>query len=688
MVPLLKREAAVELAQTERSHTSSDSRITSFLRGPWPVVLLLALYWWMAVSAQLEKSITYDELPHLTGGYSYWTTNDYRLGPEVGSLSQRWVALPLLFGRYQFPSLDLPAWIGGNVWFVGHRFFYELSNDLAAMLLSGRAAMALLTVGLGVIVYAWSRRLFGPTGGLVSLLLFVFCPTILAHGSLMTSDLPVTVLLTAAVWSFWNLLHHVSVRTVLVTALAMGGAFLAKLSGLVFIPTALVLLLIRLAGRQPLRVAVVQESRVDRPISQLAVLGLAIAIQALVIVTMLWGAYGFRYEAFGPVRHQGDQFFEPWNTMLEKTGRWTPVIEFARSHQLLPEAYLYQLAHVVGHQAVRRAFLNGEHRREGWWYFFPYVILVKTPLALFILLGTAAAGAAMMARSPAHGAEPVQSGRPWTTGYAAIPLFVLLGVYWGVALTSPLNIGNRHLLPTYPAMFILTGAAAVWLQRPPRVMRVVVLASLGWFVIESVSIRPHYLAYFNQLAGGPAHGYRHLVDSSLDWGQDLPGLKRWLDKHNGDTPKPQLVYLAYFGTGSPEYYGIQARSLIDLTFYLRSPPEEALKPLTGGIYCVSATMLQTVAIRFWGPWTDQYEKAYQILRVDVEAYQRAEGEAQFAGVSPQALQMQLAMFDEMRLSRLLAYLRKREPDDQVGYSILIYRLSDEQVREAVSGPAP
>ena len=64
---------------------------------------------------------------------------------------------------------------------------------------------------------------------------------------------------------------------------------------------------------------------------------------------------------------------------------------------------------------------------------------------------------------------------------------------------------------------------------------------------------PHYLAYFNWIAGGPVNGYKHLVHSSLDWGQDLPGLKRWLNEHDLDSTGKTPVYLAYFGKAKPAY---------------------------------------------------------------------------------------------------------------------------------------
>lgn len=682
----------MENGTVANTRTAQQSRPLSVLNGPWPVVILLVLFWWMSVSAKVDVSVTYDELPHLTGGYSYWVTNDYRLQPENGNLSQRWVAIPLLFSQYQFPSLDLLSWAEANVWGVGYVWFYWMSNDLSTMLLSGRAMMALMAVGLGVLVYAWARSLFRPPGGLLALLLFVFCPSLLAHGSLMTSDLPVTLFLSAAVWSFWMLLHHVSVRTILIASLAMAGALLSKLSGLVFIPIALVLLVIRLVAQRPLRISLFRERHARTPLRQLAVLGPVIVVHVMVAVTVLWGFYGFRYSAFASVRGGYDHFLQPRDEALPLTVWSNPTMQFARDHHLLPEAYLYGFAFALWHTGSRRAFLNGEHREEGWWYFFPYALLVKTPLPFFVLLAAAAA-ALTSGRRPAGATASFSPDHAAEIGYSTIPLGVLLAVYWGFSLTSHLNIGQRHILPTYPAMFILAGAAALWFQRPSMLMKGLVTASLIWFMVESVSIRPHYLAYFNQVAGGPSQGYRHLVDSSLDWGQDLLTLKRRLERHEMKPGHPP-VYLAYFGKGSPAYYGTNARLLTEVQYDSWSTTQEALKPLTGGVYAVSVTILQTVPLRFWGPWTDSYERMYRTLLAELEEYRDMSRDpgatrswlAEKGG--SEAWEERLAIFNDLRLGRLLAYLRTREPDDQVGYSILIYRLSDEQVETALHGPAP
>jgi hypothetical protein len=281
------------------------------------------------------------------------------------------------------------------------------------------------------------------------------------------------------------------------------------------------------------------------------------------------------------------------------------------------------------------------------------------------------------------------SGQPgrW---YALAPLLILWGVYWLFSLFSHLNIGHRYLIPTYPPLFILAGAAAAWFKAPadnePKwtlAARSLVIAALLFSVVEAVGCWPSYLAYFNFLAGGPASGYKHLVDSSLDWGQDLKELKPWLDSHPDDH-----VYLAYFGTASPKYYGIDATILLD--FFNQDKPR-ATEPLTAGTYCISATLLQGIYQPMPGKWNALFENGYQECRKRVLAYQRAANDPEalkklMAGTSQDDIYVLFRDYENLRVARLCAYLRAREPDFNAGHSILIYRLDQADVKAATEGP--
>src|SRR5262249_18905668 len=181
--------------------------------------------------------------------------------------------------------------------------------------------------------------------------------------------------------------------------------------------------------------------------------------------------------------------------------------------------------------------------------------------------------------------------RRYGAGMAAEAMLLIpVVLYWGVALTSHMNIGHRHLLPIYPFLIVFASKIGrVFDSLRPRLLVVIGVLLIGWNIWESAFIYPHYLAYFNQIAGGPSGGYRWLVDSNLDWGQDLKGLAKYMRAHP-DEP----FYFSYFGTGKPQYYGIQGHFLPCVPMKLDREYVGFDEVPSGALVAVSATNLQCV----------------------------------------------------------------------------------------------
>ncbi len=661
------------------------------------VALLLGLHAWLALSSSVEKSATFDEIAHLGGGYLHWTTGDYRFNAESGALPQRWAAWPLLAMDLGVPPDGHPARRDANVWILGRELLYGEGQGAGTRLQAGRAMIVTLSLLLGGLVYAWSKAAWGRAGGLLSLALYSLSPTMLAHARLVTADLTAALFFLLATGALWRLLERVTPARFAGAALAIAALILSKMSGVLILPIAAILVALRLARRHPLELAwgARQRSIMPRGRRALVIAALAIAVVA-VVLGAVWSVYGGRYSAQPDAPAEGSRFLHSFESVLERGGLAGAVLGVAREARLVPEAYLWGLAYTLDTTRERDAFLAGRTGRTGWWWFFPYAVAVKTPLALFGLLGLAAAA---------------RDRRPRGSPRRTDPLWALVAVYSLAAVASHLNIGHRHMLPVYPALFIFAGAAGRWLTRrapgdrsslrgrspgqeglgqgpepKARILgamaAVLTLACLGSFAWESRQIGPHYLSYFNQLAGGPGNGYRHLVDSSLDWGQDLPGLATFLRElraAEGDTP----VYAAYFGAAPPAYYGIEARWLY--SFFPVATPGPTTT-LTGGIYCVSATLLQSMHMELPGPWNVEREDIYRQRRAEVEQL-IGEGDAA-AERSPQEWAQILRSYDRLRSARLFAFLRRREPDARIGYSIHVYRLSEAEVDQAMNAPIP
>lgn len=666
--------------------------MTRLARRSWLCALaitLCALHVWMAASVSRTFSTTFDEIAHLTAGYAYWTQADYRFQPENGNLPQRFAALPLLTQNVAFPPASGEDWRAANVWGIGHAFFHDNGNNLPAMLAAGRAMNALLSGTLCFVIFLWSRQLFGQRGAFLALLLAVFCPALLANGGLITSDTASALGLTVATLSWWRLLHRLTLARLLAAGLGAGLLAISKYSVVLFAPMAVLILGIRLMRTAPL-VFIFQTHRWRiTGWKRIPALGLTALATVGLCITVIWSAYGLRYSAEPHGQENHLVMSQAWDEVLLKNmppsiasgsdivdlrpGPVQAFVSWARTHQLLPEAWLYGLAFVEKNARSRIAYFAGEYRLTGWRIFFPTVFLLKTTLPALALIILGAISVSLIPSGPR---------RIWL--YRIAPVLVLLAVYWSFSIHSTLNIGHRHVLPTYPAFYILAGGTVLLTSRH-RAWTFILVTLVAWHARESLTIRPDYLAYFNSIAGGPERANRLFVDSSLDWGQDLPRLKLWLDEHARNEP----VFLSYFGTGSPKHTGIAATRIADANY--DREPRPTVPALTGGVYCLSSTMFSRVYSQVRGPWSDRDEVAFQQLSAwlsHLRALPAGAPPTWFDGtvVDNQEASARLDHYEYLLFGRLCHFLQLRAPDARIGYSIRIFRLTDEEAALVQKGP--
>lgn len=645
------------------------------------LALLLALgHAALATLAMREKSTTADELAHVTGGYTFNRWHDYRLHPENGNLPQRWQTLPAAWSGAHYPPFNSLAWRKSEVWLAGYDFFYRSGNDPARLLFTARAMNSLFGAATVLLVFFWSRRLWGETGALVAAAFCALCPTMLAHSGLATSDMCMAFFLLAASGAYWRHLHDGRWRIWLLSAALLGLAAVAKFTAVLLLPLALVMAAARVFHPQPLSLG----GRTFRtPLGRLGAIAASTAAQGLVAMAMIWAFFGFRYSVFNPALPAGE-FNLPWDFILSFGGWKAQLIEFCRAGHLLPEGWLYGLAFVLRHAEARGAFLDGDYSIFGWVEFFPKAFLYKTPLSLLAGLTASLVLLTLRLRKDS-GAQVVRHL------YRVTPLLALFSLYWLFSLTSHLNIGHRHILPTYPVLYILCGALGWAVARAWRHSRtgglagaVIVAGLLGWHALVAAKIHPHYLAYFSPVVGGPAEGYRHLVDSSLDWGQDLPALQKWLAAHRHPG---EPVYLSYFGTDEPARYVPDAVLMSRIPSFDRPRPWYWCEP---GLYAISATMLQQVYMQQRGSWTLENEHRYQQLRLNEANFRALKANPRdrpelLLGFTPEEWAIAWSHYEILRFARLCHYLRARRPDAQPGYSIIVYRLDQAEIDAALNG---
>ncbi len=346
-----------------------------------------------------------------------------------------------------------------------------------------RIPSLLLGVLLGWLVWSWSRALFGLRGGALALLLYTFCPNVLAHDHLVTTDISTALAMFGAAYAFWRYLDRPGRGRLLVAVAAFGLAQLTKTTAAFLFPIFALILALRLTARKDLLRA--------------AGLLLLMALGALVILNA-----GFLGEGTGtPLK--GYTFVSDGFKKLAST----PVL---RDVPLpLPYAYVQGLDMVSRDSlAPYWTYLRGRYSDTGFRSYFLWAFLVKVPVAtqliLLMALGLWASG-----RIRAPGADDC----------LLVPVAFLL-VYF--SLFFRLGIGVRYILPAFPFLFVFAGRVAAFQPSPgwARWQPAVVGALLLWLAASSLSVHPHYLSYFNEIAGGPANGWRWLLDSNLDWGQD------------------------------------------------------------------------------------------------------------------------------------------------------------------------
>lgn len=619
------------------------------------VAALLAVHAMFAWQGIYHRSVTSDETGHLVAGFAYWKYGDFRLQPENGNLPQRWSTLPLLVGQPALdPAKDARNWIRSDVWNIAQAFLFESGNNSEFLLLCARTTMLAWSIAAGLIVFFWSRKIWGSTAAIGSLALFAFSPTTLAHAPLVTSDMCAAVCLLGAIAAWWQMCLGPSFLRAGAAGIATGLAFLAKFSAVTLLPV--------FAALAAIALYVEPGSHSRGRARQLFV---AIGFAVAVVYALIWAFFLFRYSAANVPAIPFSRFYIPWEIVSERGGILRDVAQFARTWHIFPEAYLYGFSFVLYFSAERGAFLAGQFSTTGWWWFFPFAFFVKSTIGELVVAGLVLARGWFAARKMIGATIDRALRSP------LLPLALFGVVFGAISVGSHLNIGQRHILPLYLILFIMSGA--LFSASCPILLRIAAgLAVLG-SAVETWSNSPNHLAFFNRLVGGPQNGWHLLVDSSLDWGQDVAPLADWVRQHR----KPgEPVYYSCFGTADPEYEGIRGEPLSP--YYSLGKPRHwiDLKP---GLYCISATMLQDVYGIRPGPWRSELERHFQQLKYSARINVPNGAWNPHLPSTGHHPENPLWLLDRLRFARLCAYLRLRRPDAVINHTQFVFRLTADEI---------
>ena len=485
--------------------------------------LLTILVTQMALAIR-QESLTWDEDDHIFAGYMSWKTGDFGLNPEHPPLVKLLATIPILNMPLHVPALQgrdfkIEAFLDGKD--------FLSKNDGNTMLFRVRMAAAVLTVLTALLVFFAANEMFGGLAGYIALALFAFDPNLLAHGAFVTTDMGLSCFLFASVYLFYRYVKAPSRWRLVIAGLAAGCALASKHTGILVLPMLFVLALCEVLRK--------------RERKQIVQLALALLVIVAIAISVLWAFYGFRYSArsaalaMNPPFSQFSRGLRPLDTLFVTT--------CARRH-LLPESYLYGLIDVRKMVDWYPSYIFGKVYPHGVWFYFPSAFAIKSTLAFLALLVLAIVAIAT---------------RKLTAWREVLFLTLPAAIHFAVATFSTINIGLRHILPVYVFLIPLVAGAA-W---------ILILGDLRWawvigllLVAQGVtSLRtfPAYIAYSNELWGGPANTYKYLSDSNADWGQQLKATKKYLDGRGVTN-----CWFAYFAEGvvDTDYYGIPCKPLI------------------------------------------------------------------------------------------------------------------------------
>lgn len=461
--------------------------------------LLLAAFMVQCIAFARANGQTYDEGVMLASGFRLLRDHRDDVNVEHPPLAKIIAALPVRI--FASPELDLAAWAARreSAFGLGREFLYQGGVPHQQLLDLGRAPMILLALLLVALVGWWARRLWGPVAGLLALALAAFDPNLVAHGSLVGNDMPLTLFTAGAFFCATEFHRSRRVVWLVIAGLAAGLMLATKHSAPFLVATLCVASIAHAAYAGDVRAwwSAANEPGGGRGRAIVHALGncLLVVGVALVVLRLALGNGGY--------------------------GSYAAGIRAQLAHQR------------YGHPA----FLLGEISRTGWRSYFPLALAMKTPPLTLVLLVVSLAA--------------MRRGVPLRRAVACV-LIPLVLVFCAL-LAARIDIGVRYALPLMPFIIVLASRVATIPTRSWA--RAALALGLVHHVSAAVRVAPHELAFFSDAVGGPARGHRYLADSNLDWGQDVSTLGRWLAARE----PPRRLYLAYFGTAQPEAYGIAYR---------------------------------------------------------------------------------------------------------------------------------
>jgi hypothetical protein len=536
--------------------------------------------------------MTGDEVIYPSAGYSYLLYHRYDINMEHAPLLKMIEAFPYIFVR---PTLEEKELDTSSQWRFGKNFFFTSNhNNTDILLFWSRMMMIILMISFGLFLYWAIKRWWGKTAALISLFLFTFSPTIIAHGRLASLDFGVMAFMFASTYFFIEWLQQPSWKKTWIAGIFFGLAQVTKFTALFLLPLYILLFIIKLLIRN------------KNALKQLKIYLIQGTSMAVIGIIMIWSVYFFASYRTSPLLIQ--QKISEVTTPTSFAFLETPLHILNQSSISRPlaiygvgviKSYIYNKGPITNFPQ----YLFGSFNDMGWWYYYLLAYLIKEPLPILLLL-LLSAGFFMRKEKTVSVLSSLD--------FRDIALWIMIIGITFLMTMGNLNIGLRYFLPVFPFIYVFIGRSWSTLLHSTWKKGYMVIGTFLciWLVYNNVTIFPSYLANFNELVGGPQNGYHYLIDSNIDWGQDLIRLNTWAKEHN-----IEQLYLDYFGQGDVSHY------LKDVHII----PWSVDQGLPKGYLAVSVTYLQTS--KYWkeqrggaGFSYEPLEKQSPIARIGYSIY--------------------------------------------------------------------
>ncbi len=511
----------------------------------------------IAISSAWHDSPIVDEIPHIGAGYSYIADHTYQFNPEHPPLAKDFAGLALLpLGINQNFLSSYNASHPGAVndqWNFGRALIFHSGVNPTTLIHLAKLPLILFFIFSGWLIYIWSKRIYNPRAALLAVFLFAFSPTIIAHSRFVTTDVPALFGILFATYFFLRYLKEHNSLNFWLASITFGIALLTKFSTFLLIPYFLLLALVWVW---------IQNNEYLKPTFRLLTrTALVMAVGFVVIVGPIYQLQIFNYP---PAQQKSDTetILRYYPTpIISKAVIWASDKPGLRPYAQwgLGMAMVLQRA-----EGGNRTFFLGQFSNKSFKAYFPVVYVIKEPLPFLILLLSAIW---LGWRAWRNNREPFKN--KLREHFPAFTMLLWIFIYVATSINSNLNIGVRHLIPIYGFIFILVAGQLEGIYQKIKIKSkksfitfcLLFITLLVWYLVEFISVYPYYLTYFNQFAlfrpswaadeqaGWPRGGYNYVVDSNLDWGQDLWRLDDFIKQN-----KIQKIYLDYFGWADPTFY--------------------------------------------------------------------------------------------------------------------------------------